>query len=281
MIRAVGPTATSPQNRALRSVKPDSGYHDAMWKTLILTAGLTFTLVASSFAKGGITDEQRKTIEQTLGPKLLGDAVNAPTLDDPADWFPLKPARWEYRLTSGEKSGSGTDVELDRLQKSNHDNNWRLAVGTDHVQFLTVDDKGLFRVSGQNHKQGVLTRYQPAQPILLAGLKPGEQHQLKIGVKVYDLSDPSDLEHTGSLEMTLTYVGAYRITVPAGTFDAVFTHTVLAGKVGPASVHDEQYIFFAKGVGIVASIEQEDISALFLYHQDSKVGKVLVSRDEK
>lgn len=250
-----------------------------MWKTLLSAALTTCLTVSAPLADGeGLTDAEKTLIDQTLGQGVLGDPVEPPTLENATDWFPLKPGQWTYRLTSGDRSGSSSKVELDRLTKPDKSEAWRLNVGTEHVQFFNADDKGLFRVSGQNHKQGVMTRYNPAQPVVPAGLKPGGSLKRDIGVKVYDLSDPSDLEHTGSLAMTLDYIGAYRVTVPAGAFDAVLLRTAYDGKVGPAHVQDTQYVFFAKGVGIVASIEQENISALFLYHQNTKVGKVMIEK---
>ncbi len=50
------------------------------------------------------------------------------------------------------------------------------------------------------------------------------------------------------------------------------------GKVGPARVKDDQYWFFADGVGPVARIDKKDISAMLVYRDKSKVAGVLVER---
>ncbi len=95
-------------------------------------------------------------------------------------------------------------------------------------------------------------------------------------VNVYDLDDPSDLEHQGTLNLTLTYVGAYRVTVPAGTFDAALLVWDFKGKIGPASVDDIQARFIAPGVGMVAAAEKRDVAAFLIYNDNSKIGRVLV-----
>ena len=75
--------------------------------------------------------------------------------------------------------------------------------------------------------------------------------------------------------MEFTYLGAYQLRVPAGAIDAVLVRTRLTGKVGPATVQDTIYRFFAKNSGLVAMVETEDVSALLIYHEKTRVGKVL------
>src|SRR5512147_147601 len=96
-------------------------------------------------------------------------------------------------------------------------------------------------------------------------------------VNVYDLSDPKDVEHKGSLDVTLTYVGAYRVTVPAGTFDAALLKWDFKGKIGPG-VEDIQARFVAPGIGMVAAAEKRDVAAFLIYNDNTKVGKVLVQK---
>jgi hypothetical protein len=94
-------------------------------------------------------------------------------------------------------------------------------------------------------------------------------------VKVYDLSDPKEVSHEGSLDLTYSYVGAFEVTVPAGTYEAALIKWDYKGKVGPASIEDTQYRFLANNVGVVAMIDKKDISAMLFYQDHSKYGKVL------
>ena len=52
------------------------------------------------------------------------------------------------------------------------------------------------------------------------------------------------------------------------------------GKVGPADVDDTQYRFFAEDVGMVASVDKLDVSALLVYHDHSMTGKLLAKPAE-
>ena len=109
-------------------------------------------------------------------------------------------------------------------------------------------------------------------------MNAGDSKALTMKVNVYDLSDPKDVEHKGSLDVTLTYVGAYRVTVPAGTFDAALLKWDFKGKIGPASVEDIQARFVAPGIGMVAAAEKRDVAAFLIYNDNTKVGKVLVQK---
>ena len=95
-------------------------------------------------------------------------------------------------------------------------------------------------------------------------------------VNVYDISDPSTVTHTGSLTLTVTYLGRYQVTVPAGTYPAALIKWQYNGQVGPATVSDVEYRFFADGVGPVAAIDKQSVSAFLVYNKDTKFGKVLI-----
>ena len=87
------------------------------------------------------------------------------------------------------------------------------------------------------------------------------------------------VSHSGSLGLTYSYIGAYKVTVPAGTYDAALIKWTYNGSVGPANIEDTQYRFLAEDVGVVASVDKKDISAMLIYNDHSKYGKVLVSRN--
>ena len=83
------------------------------------------------------------------------------------------------------------------------------------------------------------------------------------------------MTHEGRLEVNYSYLGAYEIKTPAGSYDAALIRWTYKGKVGPAKVDDTQYRFFAENVGMVASCDKLDISALLVYQDHSKFGKLL------
>ncbi|WP_162917135.1 hypothetical protein [Dongia deserti] len=65
------------------------------------------------------------------------------------------------------------------------------------------------------------------------------------------------------------------MTVPAGTYDAVLIRWTYDGKIGPASIKDSQYRFLAPNAGMVAMAQIRSISAMLIYNDHTKHGKVL------
>jgi hypothetical protein len=86
------------------------------------------------------------------------------------------------------------------------------------------------------------------------------------------------LKYKGRLKVTHTYLGAYEITVPAGKFETVLIRSYYEGKVGPAHVVDGGYTFYARDVGIVASVERMHVTAFLFYDKRTKTPKVLVQK---
>jgi hypothetical protein len=108
-------------------------------------------------------------------------------------------------------------------------------------------------------------------------MQPGAQQNATLQVNVYNIGDLSTVSHTGSLTLTVTYLGRYQVTVPAGTYSAALIKWQYNGEVGPATVADVEYRFFADGVGPVAAIDKQSVSAFLVYNKDTKFGKVLSS----
>lgn len=111
--------------------------------------------------------------------------------------------------------------------------------------------------------------------MIIPGLRPGQSITSSHKVEVYDLSDLKKVSHSGSLDVTYTYVGTYRVTVPAGAYDAALIRWDYSGKIGPASIKDSQYRFVANGAGMVAMIQIRSISAMLIYNDHTKRGKLL------
>jgi hypothetical protein len=216
----------------------------------------------------------RTTLEQLLGSGVVGDPVDAGPLA--AADMPLREGTWVYQIVAGGNEGQPQNNVVTHLQRDPSGASWKVSAGTNDVVFVQVgNDESLAIVSEQDTDQGVVTRFSPAEPILIPGMRPGDSRKVTIAVKVYDLSSPDEVSHSGSLDLEYSYVGAYKVTVPAGSYDAALLRWVYDGSVGPASVSDTQYRLVAKDVGIVASVEKKKISALLFYHDNSNTGRVL------
>lgn len=222
----------------------------------------------------------RNALERQLGQGVVGAALPGKPLPDTSKLLPIRDTSWIFRFVSGDQQGTTQPIDFAPLKRDSSGATGRFSVATKTVYFVRQSDNGdLSIVSEQDLKEGVIVRYAPPEPMILSGMNPGESRQMNISVKVYDLGDPSDLTHQGSLAVTYSYVGAYTVTVPAGAYDAALIKWSYNGSVGPANIEDTQYRFLAEGVGIVASVDKKDISAMLLYNDDSKYGKVLVSKN--
>jgi hypothetical protein len=207
-------------------------------------------------------------------PGVVGDPVPAFTID--AGLASLSAGTRTYKIVGGDKPGTTEQHVIAPQAGDKTGNEWRYRVGDRTLYLRLAQGESLAVVSEQDADQGVVTKYSPAQPLLIAGMNAGDKKTMTLKVNVYDLNDPSDLEHQGSLDLTLTYVGAYKVTVPAGTFDAALLVWDYQGKIGPAKIDDVQARFVAPGAGMVAAAEKRDIAAMLIYNDNTKVGKVLV-----
>jgi hypothetical protein len=240
---------------------------------------LLLLAVASGAPAAGaasLTAEEQAMLTELLGEGVVGEPVAGKTLT--AKFAPLRDGTWTYRIVGGEKEGQSEQHVVKRLDGDPSGADWSYTVvDTGALSIDQADDASLTFLSNTDLAQSVITRYQPAEPGLLVGLAPGDSRSSTIAVKVADLNKPDVVSHQGTLEVTYDYVGAYKVTTPAGTYDAALIKWTYQGKVGPAKVDDTQYRFFAEDAGMIASIDKLDVSALLVYHDHSKFGKVLAA----
>lgn len=240
-------------------------------------ATLVLLLAASGARAQALSGSDETTIANLLGAGVLGSAVSETALAHPAALLPLEAATWNFQMTSGPNQGN---AETDTLQPSSpgSPSPWQYAAGQNTIYALApAADGSIVSPSEQDLGQGVLTRYDPPRPFLLEGAQAGVPQTFTLAVNVYDLGDTSTVTHTGSLALTYTYVGRYQVSVPAGTYTAALVKLDYNGTVGPASVQDSEYRFYADGVGPVAVIDKQNVSAFLLYNSDTKTAKVLAS----
>lgn len=224
--------------------------------------------------------DDRRQIEQYLGKDFLGAAVAAPPIGDVMPFLGLAgdDTTWVNRIVSEPGKGTTRELVFHRLEREGAAASYHVQFG-ENAWYAGLDEQGRMNTTATvTAKQGVISRYTPPEPFLRPGMKPGESVRTRIAVDVDDLSNPSRVEHTGTLDLTYSYVGAYTVTVPAGTYDAVLLKWHYEGSVGPASVRDDQYWFFAPGVGPVARIDKQAISAFLFYNDDTRTAGVLVER---
>jgi hypothetical protein len=245
----------------------------------LLAALPALAQAAGEAALQGLADEDRQAIVHGLGEGVLGAFVGAPALHDPEPYLGLGVGNRSYRVIL-RPEGERQEAHRSLVEKgASGASIWRLGIGSPEVGLLKKTEDGSFVMAGiEDLNEGVVTRYDPPEPVLLRGVPAGQDHAVRMKVKVYELDQPDTLKHEGGIEVTYRYLGVVKVTVPAGNFDAVLVRSIFKGRIGPATVADTQYRLFAKGVGMVATVERRDVTALVLYHAQTDISRLLVEK---
>ena len=244
----------------------------------VMAAILLGGLPVAGWAKGGalpaLAGPDRQRLEQALGPGVVGAPVSMPAVDPETLLAPEHGSR-TFRLLAGKDQGKDELHSLAAGQKSG----WDYRVGDAEILRLAREPDGSIVLAGvEDRQENVATRYDPPKPLLMKGAAAGQQFTVHMGVKVFDAKQPDRLRHTGTMDVTADYLGAFRVKVPAGSFDAVLIRYSANGKIGPARLDNRQYAFYAPGVGLVASVEAREVSALAVYHSTEQAAKVLAAK---
>lgn len=227
---------------------------------------------------GGCASSQKmemgdqEAIKSGFGESFVDTKLGWTHLDKPSKVLKLDAARFEFKQV-------GKDDEHHEATLKRDGEHWRFDLGTGTVLLLRVEDDGSVVIdSSEDLEHKVLSKYSPPEPLLRADARPGKAQTIEIDVTVHPISDPSRVRYTGHLTLDYRVLGRYQVTVPAGTFDAVLLSWHYEGKVGPANVREVNYWFVAPGVGPVAILTREDVSAMLVYNDRTDRASVLVER---
>jgi len=224
----------------------------------------------------------QQNIAAQLGAGVVGQPVPSAPIDDASVYFPLQEKTLTYQVTSGPNAGKTQMLRVARSRRPNGRPAWRFQFSPQLAAFIHQTSGGDLTIPAvTDSDRGVVVVATPPNPFLLNGMKPGDVRSYSQKVSVNYLDDPTSQDYAGSLDGTYAYVGTYRVTVPAGDFNALLVRVRTEGKVGPAHTEDTAYYFFAPGTGVVAMIMQEDAEAFWIIHLDSTSGKVLASTERQ
>jgi len=265
-----------------------AGKHAVMRRVILArraAVAITLALLGSPLparAQGTVlplpASDQQQLVAQ-LGAGVVGAALPSARIADGASYFPLREKVFVFQVTSGSNAGNMQNLGLRRARRPGGAVAWRFAFAPSLAGFITQDSGGnLLMAAVSDTDEGVVALSAPANPFVVSGMEPGGSLQFSQTISVNYLDDPSRRDWGGHLNATYTYVGTYRVTVPAGAFDAILIRFAYQGKVGPADVTYTAWYFFARDVGLVAMVNLEDVSAFWIYHVDTTTGKVLAVR---
>ena len=219
-------------------------------------------------------DDQQK-LAANLGAGVVGAALPSETISSAAAYFPLNEKTFVFHVTSGSNTGNTQNLVLKRARRPGGAISWRFNFAPSLAAFISPKGGDLIMPAISDVDEGVIVVTTPANPFVLTGMKPGESRSFRQKVSVNYLDDPTKRDWGGKLNATYTYLGTYSLTVPAGTFPAILIRFAYKGKVGPADVVYTAWYFFARDIGLVAMVNLEDVSAFWIYHNDTTIGKVL------
>ena len=254
----------------------------SLLRALSVPLGVLLVASGSARAQGVVlplpTADQQQ-ITALLGPGVVGNALPSKPIEDASIYFPFQDKALTYQVTSGSNAGNTQTLGLAKTRRPDGKSAWRFQLSPSLAGFIRQTPEGdLIMPAVSDAGEGVIVVATPANPFVPKGMKPGETRSYSQQVSVNYLDDPADQKYSGSLNGTYTYVGTYQVTVPAGTYEAVLFRVKCEGKIGPAHTQNTAYNFFAPGVGMVAMIMQEDVTAFWIYHIDTTTGKVLMAR---
>jgi len=222
------------------------------------------------------TDQQE--LAKYLGAGVVGAALPSETIADATVYFPLADKTFNYQVTSGSNAGTSQNLGLKQSHRPTGAPAWRFQLTPTLFAFINSTGGDLIMPAVSDTDKGVVVVTTPANPFVVKGMQPGASSSFSQTVVVNYLDDPNKKDWGGSLNATYKYVGTYQVTVPAGSFKSILIKFAYQGKVGPADVVYTAWYFFAPGVGLVATVNLEDVSAFWIFHIDTTTGKVLVSK---
>ncbi|MGH6644843.1 MAG: hypothetical protein ACRED3_19330, partial [Bradyrhizobium sp.] len=226
-----------------------------------------------------LPSDDRAQIEKYLGKGVVGDPVAAAPLMTLDKYLSPQGTASSYQVKDSDGKTRTEKHEGEQTTDPMFAPGWRYSAESVGAIFLQKTPEGGAIIAGeQDFDEKVLSRFTPGNPLIIAGLAPGQSQKVTVKVAVSDLSDPTDVNHKGTLNITYTYIGAYKVTVPAGSYDAVLIKWQYEGSVGPADVEETEYRFIAPGAGMVAMVESKHITAMLIYSDKTKLGKLLLPK---
>jgi len=211
-----------------------------------------------------------------LGEGVVGKALPAHPIEDAGKFLDLQAGPHTFKIVSGKDQGKTQVETYTSLGAKDGSQHWKRTIGDQFDEFLALKAGALGKTAETEKQHGYRAAFDPPMHEHV-GIAPGESVDLESKLRVSTEKDPSKIKYTGKMNSKLTYLGAYEVKVPAGTFEAILMKFDVTIHVGPADVEDVQYTFLAKGVGKVAELEALRVSAALIYHSHDKTAKVLVT----
>ena len=209
-----------------------------------------------------------------FGEDFLVETIEGPLIRDPWRWVSPRAGDFTYRFVEGSDDGSLIQTERRVADTDTTHGGWERHIGERTVEtFFRGEATDIVIVQEIDHKHNFRIDIQPGVH-LPGNIQPGDEWQVSADLSVYRL-DSDELFREGRLKATHTYEGAFRVRTPAGEFDTILVREDFQMHIGPLKAEDDRFLFFAKGIGLVAEIEAIRASAVFVIRVKENSAKVL------
>lgn len=259
------------RNRFVRRLQ-----YDPRFACAVLLAGLAGLGDAAELELVTVpTKQQVHDALSVFGDDFLVKEIDAIEISSPASWVGRAEGEYYFRYVSGDDHGKTEQVELHRPHPDQPALAWSRHIGDALIEEIEVTDGQGIRIHTETDMvHGYRVELHPGISIP-NGITLGDSWSAQNTLQVYELDKPNEIAYTGSMNAERLYVGAYRIRVPAGEFDTVLLSEHYTLKIGPLKMDDSRYVFYAKGVGVVAEIEGIRASAVIVFRMKENSAKVL------
>ena len=226
-----------------------------------------------------LPDADRSQLDRLLGKGVVGDPLPSAPLAGIDAYLPPKGSVMSLRVVTSDGTSTTETHTIEHTTDAAFAPGWHYTIKGIVEFYFQKDSAGnICTIAEKDLDKEVLTRFTPGEPLIIPGLKPGQSVRARHKVEVFDLSNLKKVSHSGWLDVAYTYMGTYRVMVPGGTYEAALIRWDYNGEVGPATIKESEYRFLADGAGEVAMVQIRSISALLIYSEHTKRGKLLERR---
>jgi hypothetical protein len=186
-------------------------------------AGLSPTTVNGEVAS---PTEERTDLLRVLGDGVVGTSEQARPLSGFSTLARWETGEWRYRITSSPHRGQIEVESVAPIGASARGETWKRAVDRESTLYLRETGDGSLVLPSQiTHPHHAVVYFEPPLTYLIAGMAPGESQRFEGRMDVYSANNPAVKWYSGTIRATTVYAGVYRITTPAGAFQAALIKT--------------------------------------------------------
>jgi len=220
-----------------------------------------------------------REILSPLGNDIVGESLPDIIINDPYKYVSGKPGKYIYQmiLTGDESTITKFEIRGEFDSGIGDLRKWFLKIDNDFIEEWEADSKGSIHLVAQTDvDSGYRVEFTP-HLLLPAGAQQGQHWKSESSLNVYETSEPDTIAYEGELLSTKTYEGRFKITTPAGKFDAILISDDYEINIGAVNIKDKRYTFYAPNVGKVAEIDGFHVSAFIFFHKRRNEVKILMT----